>query len=150
MSNMPRPPRAAAFPFLCRTKSCYNAPMSKAPQNLVNEFNDYISAQNLSGLAALMSDDHVFIDAAGTQARGKEEALKQWQSFFALYPDYHNHFERMQQVGDALVITGRSECPHEPALDGPALWAVRVSDGKILEWRAYNDTIENRTSLGIA
>ena len=36
------------------------------------------------------------------------------------------------------------------ALDGPAIWTARIEDGKVSEWRLYEDTPANRARLGIA
>jgi hypothetical protein len=41
-------------------------------------------------------------------------------------------------------------CSTEPALDGPAIWTASAADGKVSEWRVYQDTPSNRSHLGIA
>jgi len=44
---------------------------SNDPKLIVLLFNECISGQNLEGLSALMSDDHAFIDPAGTVSQPK-------------------------------------------------------------------------------
>jgi hypothetical protein len=48
------------------------------------------------------------------------------------------------------VTVGRSVCSTEPALDAPAIWTASAADGKLSEWRVYEDTPSNRSHLGIA
>lgn len=52
-------------------------------------------------------------------------------------------------TGDLVVMVGSSHCS-EKALDGPALWSAKVREGKVSEWRVYDDTPRNRERLGIA
>jgi ketosteroid isomerase-like protein len=112
-------------------------------------FNEHINNRDLDGLAALMTDDHAFIDAAGHAIRGKSKCLEAWRGFFASFPDYRNVFDSLVVAGDSVVVVGRSNCP-DLRLDGPALWVAKASDDKLAEWRVYEDTPANRSSLGIA
>jgi ketosteroid isomerase-like protein len=96
-----------------------------------------------------MTDDHTFIDSAGDIVPGKQEMLSVWEGFFAAYPDYQNIFQHLETKGDTVLILGYSTCSNEPTLDGPALWAAKVRDGLIAEWRVYEDTEDNRRQLGI-
>lgn len=45
-------------------------------------------------------------------------------------------------------MVGHSECSEE-ILDGPALWTAVIKDGRVQEWRVYDDTEENRKKLGM-
>ena len=51
--------------------------------------------------------------------------------------------------GNKVVVVGRSSCS-DKRLDGPALWAAKESDDKLAEWRVYEHTPANRSTLGIA
>jgi hypothetical protein len=46
-------------------------------------------------------------------------------------------------------MLGRSHCQEEPILDGPAIWTAHIRDNLVTEWRVYDDTPENRRSLGL-
>jgi ketosteroid isomerase-like protein len=116
--------------------------------SLAARFNDRINDRDVDGLAELMADDHAFIDAAGGRVVGKPACLAAWRGFFGAYPDYRNHFESTASRGDVAVAIGRSTCS-DPILAGPAIWAARVRDGKIVEWRVYEDTPETRAQLSI-
>src|SRR5215813_1048156 len=82
-------------------------------------FNDCINNRDLQGLAALMTDDHTFIDSTNHGVHGKERVVAAWRGFFAAYPDYRNIFERVESRNQLVIIQGRSTCS-EPLLHGPA------------------------------
>lgn len=50
-------------------------------------FTDRINAHDVDGLAALMSDDHTFIDAHGNQVSGRERMTAGWHGYFEWFPD---------------------------------------------------------------
>jgi ketosteroid isomerase-like protein len=102
----------------------------------------------MDGLAALMTPDHIFIDAANHTIHGSGKALEAWRGFFAAFPDYQNVFDSLVSNGDLVSITGHSTCS-DKRLDGPAIWTARLRDSKVSEWRVYDDTAENRRLLGI-
>src|SRR5262249_3974990 len=115
-------------------------------QTIALQFNDCINRRDLDGLAALLTDDHTFIDSAHAAIHGKERVVEAWSGFFALFPNYRNIFERVESRQDLVAIMGRSTCS-EPQLDGPALWTAKVRGEQVAEWRVYTDTPENRRAL---
>jgi ketosteroid isomerase-like protein len=117
-------------------------------QLLVERFNACINAADLNGLSLLMTDDHIFIDTAGSRIAGRMAVTSAWGSFFAAFSDYRNEFQNLKSAGEVVVVTGRSVCS-DARLNGPALWRARVRDGKISEWQVYKDTPENRAQLGV-
>jgi ketosteroid isomerase-like protein len=118
------------------------------PQALTVEFNECINGQDVDGLAALMTDDHAFIDTAGHAIHGKSACLEVWRGFFRLFPDYRNIFDRLVVQDTRVVVVGRSTCS-DTRLDGSALWVSTARDGMLAEWRVYEDTTSNRRMLGI-
>jgi ketosteroid isomerase-like protein len=118
-------------------------------ESIVARFNDHINGRDLDGLARLMTDDHVFVDSAGGRVDGRQRCLLAWRGFFDAYPDYRNVFASTSASADMVAAAGRSVCS-EPALDGPALWTARIRDGRVWEWRVYEDTPETRTQIGLA
>jgi ketosteroid isomerase-like protein len=117
-------------------------------KEIVVQFNDCITAQDVSGLGHLMADDHAFIDSEGGAIRGKVNCLDAWRGFFSQFPDYKNVFNSLTSQDNQVIVIGYSICS-EPALDGPALWTAKLSDGKVVEWRVYTDTPENRRQLDL-
>jgi ketosteroid isomerase-like protein len=121
---------------------------SNTQKQIVLQFSDCINSRDIDGLAALITDDHRFIDSANSSWLGKESALKAWRGFFESYPDYRNVFENVNVRDGVVIIVGHSVCS-DKRLDGPALWTAKVLDGKVAEWRVYDDTPENRAQLGV-
>jgi ketosteroid isomerase-like protein len=116
------------------------------PIAVASSFNDRINAQDLAGLSALMSDNHVFIDSANNAIKGRTACIEAWRGFFGAFPDYRNRFDQMQALGGLVVVVGRSLCS-DRRLNGPALWTVRIGVTGVSEWRVYEDTRANRKLL---
>ena len=113
-------------------------------------FNEAINQRDLDALDGLMTDDHTFIDSDGKVLAGRQRVLEAWRGFFETFPDYRNEWSRVIPMGGTVIAVGRSVCSTEPALDGPAIWTARTADGKVSEWRVYEDTPSNRSRLGVA
>lgn len=118
----------------------------KEPKLVVLQFNEFINLQDIDGLSALMADDYVFIDSSDYFHKGKESMVEGWNDFFNLYPDYRNHFKKIESRENLVLVNGYSICSHKP-LDGPALWTAKVENNLVAEWRVYLDTKENRAKL---
>ena len=103
--------------------------------DVVVAFNDAVNAADLARLEALMTEDHRFVDAAGSEVRGRAACVDAWRGFFATFPDYRNVFEQVSEIGRGEVeAVGRSECS-DPRLDGPARWTATVVDGRLRRWQ---------------
>jgi ketosteroid isomerase-like protein len=97
-------------------------------------FNERINARDVDGLTALMTDDHTFVDDAGTAVTGRPACAEAWTGFFAAFPDYRNVFETMTAEGDTVRVTGYSVCA-TPELAGPAVWTATVREGRVSRWQ---------------
>jgi ketosteroid isomerase-like protein len=104
------------------------------PRSVVAAFNDRINARDLDGLAALMTDDHTFVDSAGATFAPKSACAEAWRGFFDAFPGYRNVFTSLAAEGDTVTITGYSECS-DPELAGPARWIATVREGKVARWQ---------------
>jgi ketosteroid isomerase-like protein len=118
-------------------------------QELITRFNEFVSARDLDGLAALMTHDHTFIDTADKITRGKEKALEAWRGFFQHFPDYRNLFDTFTIESDSVTVVGHSVCS-DKRLEGPAIWTAKVRGNQVAEWRVYEDTPANRRRLGVS
>ena len=119
------------------------------PVDIVLAFNEAINSRDVAGLDARLSEDHVFTDSAGNRIVGRSAVIAAWTGFFESFPGYRNRFERVAVVDDRVIAIGRSECPNEPLLDGPALWTATVSDGRVTTWTVHDDTAASRQRLNI-
>ncbi len=118
------------------------------PIDIATQFNLAINKQNAAKLSRLMDKRHTFIDSAGNVVEGKKQVLALWQEFFDLYPDYENVFEHAYDGGHYVVALGHSICSHV-GLEGPAIWYIKLHNGRVLEWRMFEDTAANRRMLEI-
>ena len=118
------------------------------PAAVVSRFNEHINRRDLDGLGDLMTEDHAFIDTEGAAVSGRTACPGAWQGFFAGFPDYRNTFESVVVDGRVVTVAGRSDCS-DPVLAGPALWQAVVVDGRVAQWRVYEDTRDNRRVLGL-
>ena len=93
---------------------------TRDPKLIVLEFNECVNRQDIKGLSKLMSDDYVFIDSNNNVHSGsKKFMLEGWTEFFSLYPDYRNHFSRIESKENMVFVIGYSTCSFKP-LNGPA------------------------------
>jgi ketosteroid isomerase-like protein len=123
--------------------------MTTDPAAVAGRFNECVNSRDLAGLAALMAEQHRFVDASGAMVSGKQACLSAWRGFFAAFPDYRNVFTSITTRGDTVVIVGHSECT-VAELSGAALWTATVDGELVAEWRVHEDTPENRVVLGLS
>jgi ketosteroid isomerase-like protein len=103
--------------------------------DVVVALNDAINAADLARLEGLITEDHRFVDSAGSEVHGRAACVHAWRGFFAAFPDYRNVFERVrEEVPGEVEAVGRSECS-DPRLDGPARWTASVVDGRVRRWQ---------------
>ena len=113
----------------------------------VRTFNEAINTANAELLSSLMTEDHTFIDSAGTMVVGKEKMTEGWKGFWATFPDYRNEFEVVLQQDNMVVAFGTSHGTYngkrglvpENRIEMPAAWKAIVENGKIKLWQVYAD-----------
>lgn len=143
------------------------AVMSHDPIAVALDFVARINAHEPDRVAELMTLDHEFIDMAGSTSRGRETMRKAWLDYFQMFPDYHVHIDDTLAKSHKVIFIGHSDgtlsnegrtmmtkqygaVPLEDDLQGPAIWTAIVCDGKVAQWRVYDDTAKTRHLLGLA
>lgn len=107
----------------------------------ITDFAAAVNSHDLEKIAALISDDHTFIDARGNETAGKETMKAGWGGYFQLFPDYYIEIEEIFSKGDLAMAHGYAGAgTGEKAWKIPAAWRVVVRDGKIKLWQVYADT----------
>ena len=107
----------------------------------ITDFAAAINSHDLEKIAALMSDDHTFIDAHGNEMAGKETMKDGWASYFGLFPDYYIEIEQILSEGDLAVAYGYAGAGQEKKPGKFRRHGGRSSqDGKIKLWQVYADT----------
>jgi ketosteroid isomerase-like protein len=118
------------------------------PKTIALQFNDCINNRDLEGLLNLMTDDHTFIDSENNHYSGKATCKTAWTSFFDSFPDYQNVFEIVTSKDATAIMQGSSVCS-DKRLEGRGIWTARVVEDKVMEWRIYPDTEQNKMRLGL-
>lgn len=101
-----------------------------------------INAHDLSGIAALCTADHVFIDSLGSRLSGPERLEQAWAGYFALFPDYRIEVESAASQDTLALACGFASATHSTSRKTwriPAAWRAIVRDGQIAEWQVYAD-----------
>ena len=121
--------------------------ISRDPKLIALLFNECINSRDIEGLVGLMTSDHSLICNGHVDTRDRTSSREAWTAFFNMFPDYQNHFLRIESKGDFVVIAGKSTCSNEDKLNGNALWSARIQNDKVSEWQVYEDNSENRRNL---
>jgi ketosteroid isomerase-like protein len=119
----------------------------KSAADVVLEFVDRINRHEVAGLAALMTEDHLFIDGPGQEVRGREPMEKGWLGYFAWFPDYSIQVDDALSRGNVVALFGTAQGTYavkgnllaEAHWEIPAAWKAVVRDGRVSEWRVYAD-----------
>ena len=90
-----------------------------------------INAHDSSGIIALCTTDHVFIDSLGSKLSGHKQLEQGWSGYFSLFPDYCIEVELAISRGTLLLACGFASATHAPSQTTwriPAAWRARVED----------------------
>ena len=118
------------------------------PEQIVLQFNEYITKHDVESLANLMTDNHRLTDRDGNIGEGKENMIAGWNIFFKMFPDYKNTFTEIKSDGELVIIKGYAYWSEENQHDD-VIWTAKIENGLIAEWKIYYDTEENRKRFGI-
>jgi len=107
---------------------------------------DFVAAVNAhdpDALGALMTDDHLFVDAEGKEHRGRVAMHEAWRAYFEWFPDYAIEVERVVAAEGVTGFFGHASATY--ARNGrswrlPGAWLAVERDGLVAEWRVYCDT----------
>jgi uncharacterized protein (TIGR02246 family) len=120
---------------------------AESPERVVRDFVEAINQRSVEQLAALMTEDHVFVDCLGTRHEGREKMKAGWEAYFRMVPDYEVVVEESYVSGAVVVLLGLATgtCAVEGKLlpenrwQAPAAWRARIREGLVAEWRVYAD-----------
>jgi len=125
------------------------------PIDVAFSFVECINRRDLTGLTALMTEDHTFIDLAGDVERGRAVMREGWAGYFSRFPEYMIHVGECWTVEDTVVLVGRTTgshlgLPRATEFAEPVIWAARIEGKRVAEWRLYSHTPETRAQLGVS
>lgn len=121
--------------------------MSESPESAAQAFVRAVNRRDPEALAALMTDNHCFIDSLGDTVRGRDKMRAGCAAYFKMVPDYSIAVEEKCCAGPAVVLLGAAQDIYAPdrQLKEENRWqtpvAIRapIEDGKVAEWRVYAD-----------
>ena len=121
--------------------------MSEPAISVAQAFVRAINRHQVDDLAALMTEEHRFIDSLGNTVQGRQKMQAGWAAYFLMVPDYSIAVEETYSDGPMVVMLGVAEGTYAP--DGkltpenrwkiPAAFRALVEHGKVAEWRVYAD-----------
>jgi ketosteroid isomerase-like protein len=99
-----------------------------------------INGHDVSALAALMAEGHVFVDSLGNRVDGATSMERGWRGYLAMCPDYWVRPEHLMREGETVLVAGEAG----GTIDGEA-WRTpfaaqaAIRGGKVAEWRVFAD-----------
>src|SRR6266404_4730038 len=110
----------------------------------IEAFIDCINAHDVEALGELMSDDHRFIDAHGSESIGRDKMIAGWRGYFEWFPDYSIEVNEIFEQGDSFAMFGSSRGSFKGKSDKswclPAAWKSVVKAGRVALWQVFVDT----------
>lgn len=119
----------------------------ESPELVARAFVEAINHRNVEEIVALMTEDHVFIDGAGSRCEGLEKMQAAWEGYFHLVPDYEVVVDECFADGNVVVLLGRAGGTYavegnlleENRWQAPAAWRALIREALVAEWRVYAD-----------
>lgn len=106
------------------------------------QFVECINNQDLEGLVSLMTEGFTMITDEGDPEIGREVMREGFRGYFADYPEYKIHVEKVARSGNDIAIIGKTTGSHiPPAIEEKetVIWIARIEDDLVAEWRIFSD-----------
>jgi len=121
--------------------------MTEMSISVAQQFVRAINRQDVNAIAALMTNEHRFIDSLGNVVTGAASMRAGWAGYFRMVPDYSIAVEETYAEGPVTILLGNAQGTYSTggALKPENHWstpvAIRafVEEGKMAEWRVYAD-----------
>ncbi|HXY07360.1 MAG TPA: nuclear transport factor 2 family protein [Terriglobales bacterium] len=121
--------------------------MENSAVDVVLEFVNRINRHDVSGLVALMTEDHTFVDGLGQAVHGRQRMEKGWLSYFGWFPDYLIKVDEILSQGNVVGLFGTAEGTflvngkllEENHWKIPAAWKAVLRGERVSEWCVYAD-----------
>ncbi len=125
------------------------------PVSVAIEFVERLNRRDFEALARLMSSDHHLFPGGDHVIAGRENARASLSEYAASWPDFQIHIAEIYLAGETVVMVGRTtgSCAglsRESEICETRIYAARVADGRVTEFRHLDDTPETRGVLGLA
>jgi uncharacterized protein (TIGR02246 family) len=132
--------------------------MTESSIVVAQQFVRAINRQDVDAMAALMSDEHRFIDSLGNVVAGSAAMRKGWAAYFRMVPDYTIAVEEVYGDGPVAFLLGTAQGTYstggglkpENRWSTPLALRAFVEEGKVAEWRVYADNEPIRKLMAAA
>lgn len=104
---------------------------------LAKRFVEAINAHDVDAMAALVTDDFVYIDSWREGIRGREIAMQAAGAMFAADPAFRMDVEAMSFADPHVLMRGWIESANPDIDRVRAVWRCRCEDGKFAEWQSW-------------
>jgi ketosteroid isomerase-like protein len=115
-------------------------------KEIVLAFVKAINNHEVDKIYNLMSDDHIFIDGAGSKHIGKIDMKKAWQDYYQMFPDYSIQITDVVEDNSIIGLFGSASASYMIIKDKTnnfwkttASWKAIVENKKIKHWQVYCD-----------
>lgn len=117
------------------------------PTAIAQAFVEAINRRSPDEIAALMTEDHTFVDSLGNRVTGRDRMKPGWQGYFSMVPDYTITVTESFSDGPIVVMLGSAQGTYatggvlkpENRWQTPAAWRAVVRESSIAEWQVYAD-----------
>lgn len=117
------------------------------PIEVVLQFMDRINQRDIDRIAAMLTEQHAFIDSLGNRVTGRDTMRGGWQMYFKMCPDYWVTHEEIFAEGNRVAVFGAAggTIAREGQLSAenkwriPAAWMAIVEGDLVKEWRVFAD-----------
>jgi steroid delta-isomerase-like uncharacterized protein len=112
---------------------------------VVLQFVAAINEADVDRLAALMTEDHVFVDSDGSKTTGRDRMREAWSRYFSMMRDHRINVEETFSSGNTVAViglaTGSCATAGRPSTvrrwSVPAAWRAVVERGRIATWQVF-------------
>lgn len=117
------------------------------PLEVAQAFVEAINSRDIDRLTGLMTREHTFIDADGSEQVGRDRMSAGWRMYFELVPDFRIEIADRLRTGNTVVLLGRAdgtfvqngELRPENHWSVPAAWRVVVDSDLVSVWQLYTN-----------
>ncbi|UCF06534.1 MAG: nuclear transport factor 2 family protein [bacterium] len=113
-------------------------------------FVEAINSSDVNHMTGLMTSNHMFVDADGSEHVGKDQMSLGWQNYFALVPDFQIEIIDRFEREDTVVLLGwasgtimqKGELKPKNQWRVPAAWRVVIESDHVAVWQLYTNQHE--------
>ena len=115
------------------------------PLEVADSFVAAINSGDSDRLAGLMTPEHMFVDADGSEHVGLDGMRSGWREYFEMVPDFRIEVFHRFAAGDIVVLLGRAsgtfvengELKPDNHWIVPAAWRVVIDTDLVAIWQLY-------------